>query len=65
MKIFAAEQKIAKTDTAARQIANAELAARVKKTARLRQLRLEKETTERLENPVDSNPPKRKARKAS
>jgi hypothetical protein len=49
MKPIAAEQKIDRTDAAARQIMNAELAAREKKTARLRELRLEKEKSERVE----------------
>lgn len=59
------EQKSARTDLAARQIMNTELAARQKKTARLRELRLEKEEAERLEQADKPAAPKRGGRKAS
>jgi hypothetical protein len=49
MKLLAAEEKIARTNAAARQILNDEASARQKKTARLRQLRLDKEQAERSE----------------
>jgi hypothetical protein len=49
MKLLAAEEKITRTNAAARQILNDEASARQKKTARLRQLRLEKELAERNE----------------
>lgn len=66
MKPIAAEQKIDRTDAAARQIMNAELAAREKKTARLKALRQEKEAADLAEaalNPVA--PVKRTRKKAS
>jgi hypothetical protein len=59
MKLFAAEQKIARTDAAARQIMNSETSARERKTARLRQLRIEKEEAERVEAAKNPAPPKR------
>jgi hypothetical protein len=59
------EQKSARTDLAARQIMNTELAARQKKTARLRELRLEKEEAERLERADKPAAPKRGGKKAS
>lgn len=65
MKLFAAEQKIARTDAAARQIMNAELAAREKKTARLKALRREKEDAERAEAVNNPVPVKRARKKAS
>jgi len=65
MKLHAAEQKIARTDTAARQIMSAELAAREKKTARLRELRLEKEEVERAENAKNPAPVKGVRKKAA
>jgi hypothetical protein len=65
MKLHAAEQKIARTDTAARQIMSAELAAREKKTARLRELRLEKEEAERAENAKNPAPVKAVRKKAA
>ena len=65
MKPIAGEQKSARTDLAARQIRNTELAARQKKTARLRELRLEKEKAERLEQADKPAAPKRARKKAS
>ena len=65
MKPIAAEQKSARTDAAARQIMNNELAAREKKTARLRQLRLDKEEAERLEQGEKPATPERARKKAS
>jgi hypothetical protein len=65
MKPIAGEQKSARTDSAARQIMNTELAARQKKTARLRELRLEKEKAERLEQADKPTAPKRARNKAS
>ncbi len=65
MKLHAAEQKIAKTDTAARQIMSAELVAREKKTARLKLLRLEKEEAERVEEAKKPAPVKGARKKAS
>lgn len=62
MKLLAAEQKIARTDAAARQILNTETSARQRKTARLRQLRLEKEEAERNEA-AENPPPVRRTRK--
>jgi hypothetical protein len=44
---------------------NTELAARQKKTARLRELRLEKEKAERLEQADKPAVPKRASKKAS
>ncbi|MEI5679894.1 hypothetical protein G6N74_19025 [Mesorhizobium sp. CGMCC 1.15528] len=63
MKLHAAEQKIAKTDTAARQIMSAELVAREKKTARLKVLRLQKEEAARVEEANNPAPVKRAPRK--
>jgi hypothetical protein len=65
MKPIASEQKSARTDLAARQIMNTELAARQKKTARLRELRLEKEEAERLEQADKPAAPKRARKQAS
>ena len=65
MKPIAGEQKSARTDSAARQIMNTELAARQKKTARLRELRLEEEKAERLEQANNPAAPKRTRKKAS
>lgn len=62
MKLLAAEQKIARTDAAARQIMSAETTARERKTARLRQLRLEKEEAER-DAAAKSPVPARRTRK--
>lgn len=59
MKLLAAEEKIARTDAAARQILDAEASARRKKTARLRQLRLEKEEAERNEAAASPKPARR------
>lgn len=58
MKLLAAQEKIARTDAAARQILNDETRARQKKTARLRQLRLEKEEAEGSEDVAALNPGK-------
>jgi hypothetical protein len=65
MKPIAGEQKSARTDSAARQIMNTELAARQKKTARLRELRLEKEKAERLKQANNPAAPKRARKKPS
>lgn len=65
MKPIAGEQKSTRTDLAARQIMNTELAARQKKTARLRELRLEKEEAERLEQADKPAAPKSGRNKAS
>ncbi|MEP9374443.1 hypothetical protein [Mesorhizobium sp. KR1-2] len=65
MKPLATEQKLDRTDAAARQIMNAELAAREKKTARLRALRQEKEAAERAEAAKNPPPVKRARKKAS
>ncbi|MGB3386909.1 MAG: hypothetical protein WBA88_02900 [Pseudaminobacter sp.] len=65
MKLLAAEQKIARTDAAARQILNAEANARQKKTARLRQLRLEREEAERNEAAQNPTPARRTRKQAT
>lgn len=65
MKPLAAEQKLDRTDAAARQIMNAEQAAREKKTARLRALRQEKEEAERAEAAKNPAPVKRAPKKVS
>lgn len=65
MKLLAAEQKIARTDAAARQIMNAETSARERKTARLRRLRIEKEEAERIEAAKHPAPAKRSRKQAA
>jgi hypothetical protein len=68
MKLLAAEEKIARTNAAARQILNDEASARQKKTARLRQLRLDKELAERSEAataPKQARRPRKQSAKSS